>query len=120
MKLIDFYTGYEIDRELVFTERNTENIVLFKIDLWYGYFDSIMRLISVTKKLDENGIYYSWQSIRGFYDDELWECKNVDEFLKQLLDINTLDNDLKMVIDSLKQICQSTIHNKNKLYLEYL
>lgn len=121
MQTIDLYSGFEMDRELIFTERLSNQIIL-KVKLWYGYFDSIMRQIPLNANMHPDSITYNWQKIVGFYDEELWECKRVQEFYTQLLSINNLPNEagLSGALDALKQICNSTLQNGNRLFIEYL
>lgn len=121
MIIIDLYSGFETDRELIFTER-ISNQVTFKVKLWYGYFDSLMRQIPMTSNMHPDSVAYNWQTIEGFYDYELWECKRIQEFYNQLLSINSLPNEpgLSDALDALKQICNSTLQHGNRLFLEYL
>jgi hypothetical protein len=122
MTVIDLYTGFEIDRELIFTEKSSSNQITFKLELWYGYFDSIMRLIPLNNNNHPDSIVYNWQKLEGFYDEEIWECKRIQEFYDQLLGIINFPNEagLNDALDALKQICQSSIQNENRLFIEYL
>jgi hypothetical protein len=122
MTTIDLYTGFETDREMIFTEKSSSNQIIFKIKLWYGYFDSIMRLIPLSNNAHPDSIIYNWQKVQGFYDDEIWECKRVQEFYNQLLQINDFSSEINLsdALNALKQICLSTIQNRDRLFIEYL
>lgn len=81
-----------------------------------------MRQIPLTANMHPDSVAYNWQTIEGFYDEELWECKRVQEFYNQLLLINNLPNEpgLSDALNALKQICNSTLQYDNRLFIEYL
>jgi hypothetical protein len=117
---IDLYTGFELDNEMIFREKTLSNEIIIEVDLWYGYFDSIMDLIPPFEGMHPDSIVYNWEKSTGFYERGEWECKRVQEFYDQLVSGQAgVTSDFEEAYNALKQICLSTIQNGNKLYIEY-
>lgn len=122
MTTIDLYSNYIGEIEIIFLEKNNLGNTIFKVELYYGNFTSLMGHIPIPTNMHSDSVFYNWFKCIGFYDDEIWECKRVQEFYDQLLAISNLTNEsgLAETLDALKQICHSTLQNGNSLFIEYL
>jgi hypothetical protein len=121
MIYIDLYSNYIGELEIIFIEKNSNNEPVFKVDLWYADFTSLMGYIPLQLDMHQDSVTYNWQIGKGFYDVEEWECKRVQEFYDQLTAINTLhpDSGLDNVRDAIIQICLSALQSGNKLFIQY-
>ncbi|MGY3215409.1 hypothetical protein [Mucilaginibacter sp. HD30] len=121
MTIIDLYTGFEIDSEIIFREKTLSGDNVTEVHLWYGYFVDIMSLIPLSETMHQDSVTYNWQKGTGFYNYQEWECKRVQEFNDQLISISSnIESDFQEAYNALKLICHSTLQNSNKLYIEYL
>lgn len=118
---IDLYSDFIGELEIIFTERDSSNQILFKVDLWYAGFSSLMGFIPLHGDMDTDSLTYNWQKGIGFYDENLWELKRVQEFYDQLVNITNIPIQAQLddVRNALLQICQSSLESGNKLFIQY-
>ncbi|MET3502605.1 hypothetical protein ABIC45_004229 [Mucilaginibacter rubeus] len=118
---IDLYSDYVGELEIIFLEKSTENEIVFKVDLWYADFASLMGYIPIQPNMPQDSLTYNWQKVVGFYDVEEWEYKRVQEFHDQLLAIVDMPSaaGLDNVRNALLQICDSALQNGNRLFIQY-
>ena len=120
MKTINLYLGYEGYSELVLREKTTNNQIIFEVRMLDFHFNEVLSLIQLGQYHTES-VMYNYFTCEGWHNGE-WECKRVQEFYNQLLSINNLPNEavLSDALEALKQICNSTLQNGNRLFIEYL
>lgn len=118
---IDLYSDYVGELEIVFLEKNSDNEIIFKVDLWYADFTSLMGHIPLQPVMHQDSVIYNWQRGIGFYDIEDWECKRIQEFHDQLLAIVDMPSTagLDNVRNALIQICDSALQNGDRLFIQY-
>jgi hypothetical protein len=120
MKKIDFYTGFEGENVMFFREKTQSDEITFELELWYGFFSSIVHLIPFVENMHPDGLMFNWYNHSGFYNYEEWECKRIQELYEQLLSIkDKVDSDDYEAYNALKDICKSTIQSGNRLFVEY-
>lgn len=119
MRKLDFYSGFEQDSGMAFREKTSEDEVVFELELWYGYFDIIVRLIPKVELMHPDSLIYNWFNVTGFYDRNEWECRRVKELYDQLLSIEgKVISEDRGAYNAWKEICHSTIQNGNRLFVE--
>lgn len=118
---IDLYSNFVGELEIIFTVRDLTNQILFKVDLWYADFSSLMGFLPFHGEMNTDSLTYNWQKGIGFYDEDLWELKRVQEFHDQLTNIANIpiQSGLHDVRNALLQICQSSLQCGNKLFIQY-
>lgn len=95
---IDFYTGFEGEPELVFTQVVNDYKKIFR--LWEGYFDTIIQHISVSTDGNWKGLAYHYHLCLGCWGDDQkdWQIPNIAEALIQLQEIKIQEEDTQTVI----------------------
>lgn len=120
MKKIDLYSGFELDANIVFREQAISDEIITEVELWYGYFDSIVRLIPIVEDPHPDSLIFQWYNHSGFFNHIEWECKRIEELYDQL---RSVEEDIAVIDEeayiALKQICISTMRNGNRLLIEY-
>jgi hypothetical protein len=119
MKVINMYTGFEGEGEITFTQEDS-GTELFQVNIWVGYFDSIIALIEPNQEGNWEGFALHYHCHTGWYK-ERWECDNLELFSKQLvsIDTSTLDEDAKFVLSSLRLILSKCLNSSSTLYIDY-
>ena len=118
---IDLYSDYIGELEIVFFEKDQNDEIVFKVDLWYADFTSLMGYIPLQSDMHQDSVTHNWQKGTGFYIAEEWECKRVQEFYDQLTAIADLPPEagLDNIQDAMLQICLSTLRNGDRLFIQY-
>jgi len=118
---IDLYSDYVGELEIIFLEKNQNDEITFKVDLWYADFTSLMGYIPLQPNMHQDSVAYNWQKGEGFYNVEEWECKRIQEFNDQLLAINNMPSTagLDNVRNALLQICNSALQNNDRIFIQY-
>jgi hypothetical protein len=118
---IDLYSDYIGELEIVFIEKNQNDETVFKVDLWYADFTSLMGYIALQRDMHQDSVAYNWQKGEGFYNEAEWECKRIQEFYDQLMAINEIHPEagLENVLSAILQICLSTLQNGDRLFIQY-
>ncbi len=85
-KNIDHYSGFEGEPEIQFMSisKNNEKIILH---IWGGYFNSIMDSIEASKE-GWKGLAYFYHLHEGWYEEDLWQIKDIDAAIKEFKEIN--------------------------------
>lgn len=119
--MINLYSNFVGELAIIFTERDLTNQILFKVDLWYADFSSLKGFIPLRDNMNTDSLIYNWQKGIGFYDEDLWELKRVQEFHDQLTDITNIpiQAELNNVRNALLQVCQSALQGGNKVFIQY-
>lgn len=58
---IDLYSDYVGELKIVFLEKNFDNEIIFKVDLWYADFTSLMGYIPLQPNMHQDSVVYNWQ-----------------------------------------------------------
>ena len=120
MVQIDFYTGFENDNEIVISEVASNGKVVTELHLWYGYFVGFLGYMPLNENMHSDSVLYNWQQSEGFYENK-WQCKRAQEFYDQLSTIgDKIPSEFQAPYIAIKQICESTLQNGNKFFIEYL
>ncbi|ADU23313.1 hypothetical protein [Ruminococcus albus] len=85
-----FYSRFEGEPEIRFIAKKCNNECA--IALWEGYFDRIMSLI-YPEPTGWTGIAYIYHMYIGWYDDEIWELKDIRDAYHKFTSINIADLD---------------------------
>ncbi len=85
-----FYSGFEGEPEIRFIAKKDNYECA--IALWEGYFDRIMSLIN-PESTGWTGIAYIYHMDIGWYDDEIWELKDIQDAYHKFISINIADLD---------------------------
>jgi hypothetical protein len=93
MKILDFYTGFEGHPEILILLKNKDDSPFCELKTWIGYFDSTLKKIQPNNGNWE-GIALHYHMETGWYDGE-WECDNLSQLFRQLLNINKVNLDSK-------------------------
>ncbi|MEN0056765.1 MAG: hypothetical protein AAGC65_24015 [Mucilaginibacter sp.] len=121
MTHIDLYSDYIGELEIILTEKNQNGEIVFKVDLWYADFTSLMGYIPLHTDMHQDSVAYNWQRGEGFYNMKEWECKRVQEFHDQLTAVGPLSPEagLNDVKNAILQISLSALQSGNKLFIQY-
>ena len=114
MQTIDLYGDYEGYAEIVLTEETSSDEIILKVQLLGFHFDEILSLIPFGE-YDSDSVINNYFKVSGWHDGK-WECKRIQEFYDQLVTLNdAVPLNYLNILDALKQICNSSLQNKNTL-----
>lgn len=117
MEIINLHIGYEGYPELIFREKNVKKQIVSEVHVLDFDFYEILSLIPLGK-YDTKSVMYNYFQCKGWHEGE-WESTRNDEFNNQLILIeNMIPQNLLNVYNAVKQICVSTIQNKNRLFID--
>lgn len=119
--IIDFYTGFEGEPELIISTKKDENSADIIIKLWIGFFDSILEKIPPNEQGEWQGVPLHYHLCTGWYDVEIWECYEPELFLGQLekLDLSEFKVDIANITKTIKKVLEYGIQRKQKIFFEY-
>lgn len=122
MQTIDLYTqNYLGELETTLIEKNNQNQIVFELRMFSADFISIVDWISFTIDTHTESLVYLINVDESFGND-FTEIKRLQEFFDQLTMITNqvLPHPLGLEdLVSLKQICQSTLQNGNRLFIKH-
>ncbi|MDB5120071.1 MAG: hypothetical protein JWN56_1289 [Sphingobacteriales bacterium] len=114
---INLHKGYEGSPEVVLREKTKSGQTVFELHLLDFHFDEILSNIPLGQ-YHEDSVMYNYFRVEGWHDEE-WECTRVKEFLAQLTELDDRINPKDITVhDALKRICESSLKNNNKLFIE--
>ncbi|SDD63265.1 hypothetical protein SAMN05216464_102125 [Mucilaginibacter pineti] len=117
MQTIDLYSDYEGYAEVVLTEETSSDEIILKVQLLGFHFDEILSLIPFGE-YDPDSVINNYFKASGWHDGK-WECKRIQEFYDQLVKLNdAVPLNYLNILNALKQICSSSLQNKNKLFID--
>ncbi|WP_207536466.1 hypothetical protein [Desertivirga arenae] len=120
MKKIDLYSGFESDPNIVFRQRKISNEIIEELELWYGYFYTIVELIPMVENPHPDSLLFHWYNRSGFFNHTKWECKRIRELYEQVLSVQDKVPAMEAeAYDALKQILLSTMRNNSRLFIAY-
>lgn len=119
MLVFDFYSGFEGKGELRILRKSSDGATISVILIWVGFFDIIMNKIEPSEK-EWEGVLLYYHLHTGWYEEENWECKEVELFIEQLesFDHNYLDKDCKEVLDVLLSELREAVRLRHKVFFE--
>lgn len=79
-----YYVGFEGYPQITLTDGNKENL----LEIWIGYFETILDCM-LEQGMEANGILPEYVALEGWYEDELWEIKDINATLNLFLKIDT-------------------------------
>jgi hypothetical protein len=119
---IDLYTeNYMGELETTLIEKNNSNQIIFELRMFSADFSSIVNWIPFDTNSHNESLVYLYNMDMDFADD-FTEIKRLQEFYNQLLSISNQVQPHPLGIadlDSLKQICLSTLQNENRLFIKH-
>jgi len=122
MTTIDLYTEkYLGELETILIEKNSSGNIVFKIRLFSAIFESILDYIPYEGNSHHESVIYLFHTGVKNWGDDFSLANRLEEFYDQLLSIAKNRNIDENYIDeykALKQICLSTLQNRNNLYVK--
>ncbi len=118
-KIIDFYTGYEGEPEIIFYFENAEDKHV-QLKVWIGHFDAIMLAITPNSN-GWKGLSRYYQTDTGWFEESPWKIPDLDDALHniQYADSAKLDHTALLVYHNLCELLhQAKIMNQN-VWIEY-
>jgi hypothetical protein len=117
---IDFYSGYEGEKEVIFSIKT--NCYQKKIRIWYGYFYSIINQINLSDDGSWPGIAYYHHLRIGWYEEDNWEIPNPEEILLQFENIHLpydrpIYEGASQVLEEVINILQEAINENLPVYI---
>ena len=117
MQIIDLNSNFKGELEIVIREKKATNEIAIELHVLSFSFEEILSLIPLGQ-YDEDSVIYNYFKGNAWYDSE-WECKRVQEFYNQLLAMNgNVPSQEVEIYNAIKSICNSTLINNNRLFIE--
>ncbi|WP_207424123.1 hypothetical protein [Desertivirga brevis] len=118
MKRIDLYSGFEGEREVFWWEKTVTDEVICEVEMWNGYFDSIMELIPFNPTSHPDSFIYKYHTTP--FEDTIKECPRLQEFYDQLVEVEAAIPSVALnAYNVIKDICNSAILNGNRVFYLY-
>jgi hypothetical protein len=89
MEIIDYYSGFEGEPEVIVTRRSLKGENRSQIRLWVGYYDDIIEQIPPGKNGSWEGIPKDYHLLEGWRDNTDRQCADTQLLLAQLQAIDT-------------------------------
>lgn len=112
----DFYTGFEGEPEIQisYTKEDDE----YKIIIWEGYFDDIMKRIPAGPE-GWMGLAYYYNMYQGWYEEDNWEIDDINTALQQFNSISRsgMSEESAQVLEKICEILSDAIANNFSVFL---
>jgi hypothetical protein len=119
MKTLDFYCGFEGEPEIQILMKDINDVLVFELKTWIGYFNATLIKIPPTNGNWE-GIALHYHLETGWYDID-WECDNLLLLKSQLLSIAKDDMELqeKKFLGAFIDLVLDASKNNHRLFIRY-
>lgn len=116
----DFYTGFEGEPELLISSKDFRGEVKVVMNLWIGYFDSIMNLIPPNSKGKWEGVPLHYHLLSGWDGNLEYKCNDANLFAAQLqaIDRSKLSIEEKEIHGRLLNMLRESVARKEHICFE--